>query len=97
MWEPHRQKALDKIKETLCTSNFISYYNPDPTRTTILQCDASHSGVGAWLRQVDSEGNANIVAMASRSLINAEPRYSNIERKCVLGSQPWDVRVLPAG
>lgn len=85
MWEPHHQRALNKIKEELCTCNFISYYDPDPTTTltTILQCDASQSGVGAWLRQVDSEGNENIVAMASRTLINAKSRYSNIERKCL--------------
>lgn len=83
MWEPHRQTALDKIKEELCTCNFISYYDPDPTTTTILQCDASHSGVGTWLRQVDSEGKENIVAMASRTLINAKSRYSNTERKCL--------------
>ena len=79
MWEPHRQRAWDKIKEELCTCNFISYYDPDPTTTTILQCDASQSGVGTWLRQVDSEGKENIVAMASRTLINAK----STERKCL--------------
>ena len=83
MWEPHRQRAWDKIKEELCTCNFISYYDPDPTKTTILQCDASQSGVGTWLRQVDSEGKENIVAMAPRTLINAKSRYSNTERKCL--------------
>lgn len=83
MWEPHCQRALDKIKEKLCSCNFISYYDPDPTTTTILQCDASQSGVGTWLRQVDSEGKENIVAMASRTLINAKSRYSNTERKCL--------------
>ena len=49
----------------------------------ILQCDASQTGIGAWLRQLDSQGNENIVAMASRSLTDAESRYSNIERECL--------------
>ena len=49
----------------------------------ILQCDASQTGIGAWLRQLDSQGNEHIVAMASRSLTEAEFRYSNIERECL--------------
>lgn len=82
-WESHHQEALDKIKEELCSVKIISYYDPDPTTPTILQCDASQMGVGAWLRQIDSQGNENIVAMTSRSLTSAESRYSNIERECL--------------
>ena len=82
-WEPHHQQALDRIKQELCSAKVISYYDPDPRTPTILQCDASQTGVGAWLRQTDSQGNENIVAMASRSLTDAESRYSNIERECL--------------
>ena len=82
-WAPHHQKALDRIKQELCTSQLISYYDPDPSTPTILQCDASKTGIGAWLRQSDSQGNEHIVAMASRSLTDAESRYSNIERECL--------------
>ena len=35
------------------------------------------------MRQIDSQGNENIVAMASRSLTEAKSRYSNIERECL--------------
>ena len=48
-----------------------------------LQCDASQTGLGPWLRQVDATGNERIVAMASSSLTDAESRYSNIERECL--------------
>ena len=82
-WEPHHQQALDRIKQELCSAKVISYYDPDPGTPTTLQCDASQTGVGAWLRQTDSQGNENIVAMASRSLTDAESRYSNIERECL--------------
>ena len=82
-WEPHHQQALNRIKQELCTSKLISYYDPDPSTPTILQCDTSKTGIGAWLRQSDSEGNEHIVAMASRSLTDAESRYSNIERECL--------------
>ena len=50
---------------------------------TILQCDVSQTGIAAWLRQLDPQGNDHIVAMASRSLTEAESRYSNIERECL--------------
>ena len=82
-WESHHQTALDKIKEEICSARFISYYDPDPTTTTILQCDASEKGLGAWIRQIDSQGSEKIVAMASRSLTDTETRYSNIERQCL--------------
>lgn len=76
-WELHHQQALDGIKQELCSSKLISYYDPDPTTPTILQCDARQTGIGAWLRQLDSQGNEHIVAMTSRSLTKS--RYSNIE------------------
>ena len=77
-WKPHHQQALDEINRKI-----ISYYDPNPTTPTILQCDASQSSIGAWLRQLDSQGNEHIVAMASQSLTEAESRYSNIERECL--------------
>ena len=82
-WEPHHQQALNRIKQDLCSAKVIFYYDPDPGTPTTLQCDASQTGVGAWLRQTDSQGNENIIAMASRSLTDAESRYSNIERECL--------------
>lgn len=82
-WEDRHQTALDKIKSELCQAKILSYYDPDPQTKTILQCDASQQGLGAWLRQVDSNGNEKIVAMCSRSLHDAETRYSNIERECL--------------
>ena len=82
-WEDHQLAPLDKIKAELCTAHILSYYDPDPATTTILQCDASQAGLGAWLRQVDATGKERIVAMASRSLTEPESRYSNIERECL--------------
>ena len=63
-----------------------SYYDPNPTTPTILQCDASQVGLGAWLRQ-ESNSTEKIVAMASRALTDTESRYSNIER--MSGSSIW--------
>ena len=82
-WEAHHQKALEKVKEELCQTTALWYYDPDPATRTILQCDASQLGLGAWLRQEDKNGNERIVAMTSRTLTDAETRYSNIERECL--------------
>ena len=50
---------------------------------SMLQCDASQTGIGAWLRQLDCHENERIVATASRLLTETESRYSNIERECL--------------
>ena len=82
-WETHHQAALERIKKELYTSQVISYYDPDPNTKSILQCDASILGLGAWIRQIGSNGEEKIVGMASRCLTPTESRYSNIERECL--------------
>lgn len=82
-WEERHQEALDKIKTELCGAQMLSFYDPDPNTKTILQCDASQKGLGAWIRQVAKNGQENIVAMCSRTLTDTETRYSNIERECL--------------
>ena len=82
-WEDHHQRALDEIKMELCRVKILAYYDPNPATKTILQCDASQKGLGAWIRQVDENGKENIVAMCSRTLTDTETRYSNIERECL--------------
>ena len=79
-WEERHEKALQSIKKELCDTTILSYYDPNRVTKTILQCDASQQGLGAWLRQIDEDGTEKIVAMASRSLTDAEKNYSNNER-----------------
>ena len=82
-WEHRHQQALDAIKAELCGTTTLWFYDPNPATETILQTDASLSGLGAWLRQVNPDGRERIVAMRSRALTPAESRYSNIERECL--------------
>ena len=96
-WQPYHQEALDRIKTELCSSQIISFYDPDPDTPTILQCDASTEGLGAWIRQIDSQANEKIVGMASRSLTPTETRYSNIERETlavVFGLEKFEYYLL---
>lgn len=60
-WEHEHKVALDRIKEELYSAPVLSYYDPDPA--------TSEKGVGASIRQTDSNGKERIVAMESRSLI----------------------------
>ena len=46
-WKPCHQQALTQIKEELCSAKILSYYDSCPATPAILQCDASHIGIGA--------------------------------------------------
>ena len=95
-WEDYHQAPLDKIKAELSSAHILSYYDPDPATTTILQCDASQEGLRAWLREVDATGKEGITAMASRSLTDAKSQYSNIERECLAVMAVISLRVRKA-
>ena len=45
--------------------------------------DASPVGLGAMLVQTQNSGDDKVIAYASRSLNDAETRYSQIERECL--------------
>ena len=60
-WEHEHEMALDKIKQELYLAPVLSYYDPDPATTTILQCDASQKRVEAWIRQIDSKAKIGLL------------------------------------
>lgn len=74
IWGPEHEKAFQATKAEIGKSTVLRYYNP--SRPLIVQVDASGSGLGAALIQEDGP-----IAFASKSLVGAETRYSNIERE----------------
>ena len=74
LWSPEADKAFNNIKCSITTAPVPSYF--DPMKDTIIQSDASLNGLGCALIQDEKP-----VCYASRSLTNAETRYSNIERE----------------
>ena len=58
-WKPHHQATLDRIKKELSSPRGISFYDPNPATSTILQCDGSQIGLGAWLRQDNNDLSEN--------------------------------------
>ena len=73
-WQSEQQLPFQQIKEVISKAPVLAYY--DPEKENIIQSDASMHGLGCVLLQ---EGKP--VCYASRSLTEAESRYSNIERE----------------
>lgn len=67
-------RAFDEIKRLLREAPVLKYF--DSQRPTIVQCDASQSGLGCCLMQ-----DGRPVAYASRALTATEQNYAQIEKE----------------
>ena len=74
-------EAFSTLKKHLSTPPVLVF--PDFTREFILDTDASNQGIGAVLSQIQSDGQEQVVAYASRLLSKTERRYS-VTRKELL-------------
>ena len=85
-WTALTDKAYNDLKTDLTSDRMLS--PPDITKPFILRCDASGSGVGAVLAQLDSKGVERPIAYASRKLLDREAKMSTVEREllCVVWS-----------
>ena len=73
-WNATHDKAFEHIKQLLTKAPVLAYYNP--TAELSIECDASHSGLGAALLQ-----KGQPLAYISRTLTDAEIRYAPIEKE----------------
>ncbi|XP_032235873.2 uncharacterized protein LOC116617347 [Nematostella vectensis] len=65
---------VDELKRVISSSPVLSYF--DNNKQTVLNADASSTGLGAVVMQ-----GGRPVAYGSRTLTNAEKHYANIERE----------------
>ncbi len=89
-WTVAAQESFDQVKKAIVDSPALSLFNPN--LGTILSCDASDYGVGAVLTQLDDQGIERTIAFASRSLSDAERKYSIVEKEalaCVWSAEKW--------
>jgi transposase InsO family protein len=80
VWTPDCERAFQTLKSRLVSRPVLRL--PDLTQPFVLRTDASAEGLGAVLLQ-ESDGVLHPVAYASRKLIEAEIRYSTIEKECL--------------
>jgi len=75
-WGEREQEELQALKDELCKPGLVLKHY-DPQRPLILHTDWSVHGIGAILAQKDDEGKEYMVACCSRSLNEAESKYSS--------------------
>ncbi|XP_072140440.1 uncharacterized protein [Dermacentor andersoni] len=80
-WDEHARKAFNQVKALLAQPPTLAHY--DPERQLRLSCDASQYGVGAVLFHVYDDGRARPIAYASRTLSEAEKKYSQLEKEAL--------------
>ncbi|CAK1598324.1 unnamed protein product [Parnassius mnemosyne] len=78
-WSRVHSDAFNKIKKCLASETVLVHFNPN--NKIILTVDASPTGLGAVLSQVDSDGVERPISFASRTLNTSEKRYSQIQKE----------------
>ena len=73
-WEEPHDSAFNHLKKALSEAPVLAF--PDFSKPFVVDTDASTSGVGAVLSQLDSEGRERPVAFISRALSTPERNYS---------------------
>ena len=73
-WTNECDQAVQKMKAAIRTAGTLQYV--DPKVVTVLQCDASSTGLGAGLIQTEKP-----VAYASRALTKIEENYCQLEKE----------------
>lgn len=74
-------KAFEVLKKSLISAPILSH--PDFSKPFYIQCDASTSGVGGVLFQVDDLGREKVLYYHSQKLNAAQKNYSITELECM--------------
>ena len=72
-WTEDAQAAFEELRRRLVTAPVLAF--PDYSRPFVLDTDASETGVGAVLSQVQDDGSERVIAYGSRVLTRPERRY----------------------
>lgn len=79
VWSEECKMAFRKINELLTSAPILVHFNPD--FPVVLSCDASDYGIGAVLTHLMPDKSEKPIAFASRTLSEAEKKYSQIEKE----------------
>ena len=78
-WTADCQSAFEELRHHLSTAPVLAH--PNFSRPFILDTDASDTGIGAVLSQIDDNGMERVVAYGSRVLSKPERRYCVTRRE----------------
>ena len=68
-----------ELRQRLCTAPVLAF--PDFTKSFLLNTDASNTGIGGVLSQLDEQGQEHVIAFASRTLSKSKCRYCVTRRE----------------
>ena len=81
LWTEKHQQVFETLKNHLISDPILQH--PDYSRPFYLHTDASTSGLGAVLSQLNDDHKEYVIAYASRSLNEAEQNYPTTNLECL--------------
>lgn len=78
-WTPEMDESFRSLKSSLI--NNTQLYLPDYKKRFIVETDASDTGLGACLMQIDDSGRHVPIRWASKKLTSAEQKYAITEKE----------------
>ncbi|XP_049524460.1 uncharacterized protein K02A2.6-like [Dermacentor silvarum] len=78
-WKKEQEVAFQRSQELIAKAPVLVHFDPD--KPVGLTVDASPYGVGAVLAHRDKDGQERPVSFASRRLLAAEQRYSQLDKE----------------
>ena len=78
-WSARQEFSMQELKKSLLTAPVLAY--PDMDRQFLLDTDASGTGIGGVLSQVQPDGEERPVAYASFTLNKSQRRYCTTKRE----------------
>lgn len=79
-WTDEQENSFQKLKTVLSSAPILA--RPNFTLPFVLQTDASNTGLGAVLTQIQ-DGEERVIAYSSRTLSRTEQNYSVTEKECL--------------
>lgn len=80
-WSEAAENAFRALKKEMCKAPVL--HTPDFKNPFYIHCDASHTGVGGVLMQINEQGDEVPIAYMSRKLNQCQRNYSVTEKECL--------------